>query len=225
MNVNLAQPPARASSPKRLTFNERHLGLALAIALHAIVIWGLLQVGAVRQLLLDAAPIMVRWIDPPQTVTPPKPLPVAIKPVPTNSKPVQPVAPSVLATPPTPVSAPQAATVVPPKKIEPAPIITAPAAPIAVTAPIFSAAYLRNPPPAYPPQSKRRNEAGMVLLRVYVNAEGAAEKIELQTSSGWPRLDQAAQDTVRSWRFIPAKQDGQAVAAWVIVPINFVLEG
>ena len=66
-------------------------------------------------------------------------------------------------------------------------------------------------------------EEGKVFLRVYVNTEGAAEKIELQTSSGWPRLDQAAQDTVRSWRFIPAKQGDQAVAAWVIVPINFAL--
>jgi protein TonB len=163
---------------------------------------------------------MVHLIDPPPTVTPPKPLPVAPKPQPTNTPPV---APSVLSTPPTPT--PQTAPQVAAPVAQPAPIISAPTAPVAVTAPIFNAAYLRNPPPVYPAQSKRRNEAGKVFLRVYVSADGAAEKIELQTSSGWPRLDQAAQDTVRNWRFVPAKQGDKAVPAWVIVPINFVLEG
>jgi len=210
----------QAPQPKRPFFDERRIGLMLAVALHALAIWGLLQVGAVRQSLLDAAPIMVRWIDPPQTVTPPKPLPVAPKPQPTKT---QPIAPSVLSTPPTPM--PQAVPQVAAPVAQPAPIISAPTAPVAVTAPIFNAAYLRNPPPVYPAQSKRRNEAGKVFLRVYVSADGAAEKIELQTSSGWPRLDQAAQDTVRNWRFVPAKLGDKAVPAWVIVPINFVLEG
>ena len=204
---------------KRPVFNERRLGLTLTVALHALALWGLLQMDAVRQTLIEAAPIMVHLIDPPQTVTPPKPLPVAPKPQATSVKPIE---PSVLSTPATPTS--QAAPQVAPPALEPAPIISAPATPVAITAPIFNAAYLLNPPPAYPAQSKRRNEDGKVFLRVYVNADGAAEKIELQTSSGWPRLDQAAQDTVRNWRFVPAKQGDKAVPAWVIVPINFVLE-
>ena len=211
---------------KRPIFNERYLGFALAIALHVAAVWGLLQFDAVRQSLREAAPIMVRWIDPPQTATPPKPLPVAQKPQSSNARQPQAIAPTALATPPTKEApAQREVPATPAAAAQPTPIAITPAAPISTTAPIFSAGYLRNPPPPYPPQSKRRNEEGKVFLRVYVNAEGAAEKIELQTSSGWPRLDQAAQDTVRSWRFIPAKQGDQAVAAWVIVPINFVLEG
>ena len=222
MRKNLS-PTDHKPALKPFVLNERYLGLALAITLHAAAIWGLLQFDAVRQSLRDAAPIMVRWIDPPQTVTPPKPHPVAQKPQPTRLPQPQAIAPPILAMPQTPAATPAQHEIPVIPATAPAPITVAPATPIRTTAPIFNAAYLRNPPPVYPPQSKRRNEEGKVFLRVYVNAEGAAEKIELQTSSHWPRLDQAAQDTVRNWRFIPAKQGDQAVAAWVIVPINFAL--
>jgi protein TonB len=59
---------------------------------------------------------------------------------------------------------------------------------------------------------------------VFVTANGAAEVVELRTSSGSSRLDQAAIETVKRWRFVPARQGDQAVAAWVLVPIAFSLE-
>ena len=34
-----------------------------------------------------------------------------------------------------------------------------------------------------------------------------------------------ARDTVRRWRFIPAKRGDEAVSAWVLIPISFRLEG
>jgi protein TonB len=37
-------------------------------------------------------------------------------------------------------------------------------------------------------------------------------------------LDQAALQTVQRWRFIPAQQGGQTVAARIQVPITFKLE-
>ena len=63
-----------------------------------------------------------------------------------------------------------------------------------------------------------------MLLRVLVNAAGGADTVEVRTSSGSPRLDHAALDTVKRWRFVPARQGDAAVAAWVLVPINFTLE-
>ncbi len=101
---------------------------------------------------------------------------------------------------------------------------TAPAPP-AVEAPRFDAAYLQNPPPVYPPLARRLREEGKVLLRVLVNADGGAERVELRDSSGSTRLDGAALDTVKRWRFAPARQGERPVAAWVIVPISFSLEG
>jgi protein TonB len=64
-----------------------------------------------------------------------------------------------------------------------------------------------------------------VQLRVYVNAIGVPERVELSASSGSPALDRAAQDAVARWRFVPAKRGEQPVAAWVIVPIVFKMEG
>lgn len=88
----------------------------------------------------------------------------------------------------------------------------------------FDAAYLKNPAPPYPPLSKRMGEEGKVTLRVLVSNNGLAEKVELEASSGSPRLDSSALKTVRDWKFIPAQRGGQAVQSWVLVPISFKLE-
>ncbi len=61
------------------------------------------------------------------------------------------------------------------------------------------------------------------MVRVFVSSEGLPQKIELGTSSGFARLDEAAMDTIRRWKFVPARQGDQAVAAWVVVPIVFTL--
>lgn len=98
-------------------------------------------------------------------------------------------------------------------------------APVPVVPPRFDVAYLNNPRPEYPRVSKRIGEHGKVLLRVYVSAAGEPEQVEIRTSSGSPRLDEAARQAVWHWKFVPARQGGDEVAAWIIVPITFVLEG
>ncbi|QCP49868.1 TonB family protein [Trinickia violacea] len=91
------------------------------------------------------------------------------------------------------------------------------------TAPSFNAAYLHNPPPAYPAMAQRRAWEGTVLLKVHVLANGKPDHIEVVSSSGHPPLDEAAQEAVNDWRFIPAKRAAQAVDGWVQVPIEFKL--
>jgi len=46
----------------------------------------------------------------------------------------------------------------------------------------------------------------------------------LKSSSGSNRLDDTAVETVRHWRFVPARQGEEPVAAWVLVPITFTLK-
>jgi protein TonB len=89
--------------------------------------------------------------------------------------------------------------------------------------PVYSAAYLENPPPAYPPTSRQRRESGRVLLRVFVSASGRSERVEVKVSSGFERLDHAARETVATWRFVPARRGADPVAACVQIPIVFVL--
>lgn len=93
-----------------------------------------------------------------------------------------------------------------------------------VVPPRFDAAYLQNPAPDYPSLSRRLGEEGRTLLRVLIAPDGLPREVQLQASSGFPRLDQAALQTVRRWRFVPAMRGDEALPAWVLVPIRFNLE-
>jgi protein TonB len=106
----------------------------------------------------------------------------------------------------------------------PAPVQAAAPKPVPVAPPSFDADYLHNPTPRYPAAAQRLRESGKVLLSVSVTASGMPERVEIAASSGSPRLDQAALDTVRRWRFVPARQGDQAVAATVTVPLVFRLD-
>lgn len=91
----------------------------------------------------------------------------------------------------------------------------------AITQPLFGAAYLRNPPPAYPPAARRQKVEGKVVLDVDVSNNGEAIRVSIVRSSGYSLLDDAAREAVTHWRFIPARRGSESVAANVIVPIIF----
>lgn len=88
----------------------------------------------------------------------------------------------------------------------------------------FDAAYLHNPAPAYPRSSRQRGDEGKVVLRVHVLGDGTADAVDVAESSGHPRLDDAARETVRSWRFMPARRGEARVDSWLRVPILFRLD-
>jgi len=208
--------------------STRYVGLVVVLALHAAALTALLQYSPARSALAEAMPIMVSLITPqppvekPQVV--PQPLPVKPKVVQPASRVPQPVItsttsapePALAPSPPPPAPAPMAMAQPP----APAPVVAPPVIP-----PNFSASYLENPAPAYPPLSRRVGEQGKVMLRVLVNAKGTADSVELRSSSGSSRLDDAALESVKHWRFVPAKQGEQAVPAWVLIPITFSLKG
>lgn len=208
--------------------HANRIGFGVTLALHATAAAVLFSYQPARDALATAVPLMVELITPARLdvapkparpVEPPKPRPVArTVPAPVASEPAP-----VLATPPS-APAPQAAA---PVRSEPAAPAAAPVAAQAaepITPPVFDARYLDNPAPAYPSMSRRLREQGQVLLRVLVNAGGAADAVEIRATSGHERLDDAARDTVRRWRFVPAKRGAEAVPAWVVVPITFRLE-
>lgn len=81
--------------------------------------------------------------------------------------------------------------------------------------------YLHRPNPVYPALSKRLREEGTVLLRVSLDAQGVVLEISIEKSSGFQRLDQAAHEAVKQWRFVPAKRGQQAMPSTALVPIEF----
>lgn len=210
------------------------LGAGFTIVAHLIAAWLLLRQA-------PAAPVEM-----------PRILQISLIPAPLQTRPPAPQPPIPAATPPAPKPpqaqrrpAPKASVVKRavrnPVPVEPSPPIpraiastTLPVLPMApttaatvpvetVTEPRFNAAYLNNPTPAYPPLSRRLSEQGRVLMRVYVDPQGAPAQVELHQSSGHPRLDSAAEAAVRRWRFVPARQGSHAIGAWVLVPISFNL--
>ncbi|HYE39574.1 MAG TPA: energy transducer TonB [Ramlibacter sp.] len=210
------------------------------VALHVAVLWAM-NAGLLRRVVEIVVPVQLvsEMITPPVPAPPPPPpIPVPAPPAPPVVKPKpkpRPPAPAprpVAAPAPAPAPVAQADPVpapTPPEPVvaapPPAPVTPpAPPAPPRIELPSTSADYLRNPQPEYPAISRRLGEEGQVMLRVLIGADGSAQQVELRRSSGYDRLDRAALETVRGWRFVPGKRNGVAEAMWFNVPINFVLE-
>ncbi|MDP3421901.1 MAG: TonB family protein [Thiobacillus sp.] len=209
--------------------------LAAVTLAHAGLLGGLLFAPATPEPITPPRPLMVSLLTP--TVEAPQPQPKP-EPKPQPSKPVtKPLPTPVLAAKPTPVPQPVVETPKPTPLPEPVPELLPPPAPAPVAeapkpappspptpTPPRPADYLNNPKPSYPALSKRLGEEGTVRLNILVNPDGSVVQLELAESSGHPRLDRAAIDTVQSsWKFEPARQGDTPVAAWVIVPIQFTL--
>jgi protein TonB len=84
--------------------------------------------------------------------------------------------------------------------------------------------YGENPKPPYPPEARRQGYHGEVLLKVEVLSNGQVGKIEVKKSSGYDVLDRSALNTVRKWKFVPARKGETPVSLWVNIPIRFQLQ-
>jgi protein TonB len=81
------------------------------------------------------------------------------------------------------------------------------------------------PAPTYPKQSLRLGEQGKTVLLVELDELGQMIHVEVKTKSGFPRLDEAAVNAVKTWRCTPAKRNGGAVRSIALQPFNFSLKG
>lgn len=218
------------SSPTRLSAamrwqarSDTATSLLLAVLLHAAMIVTVSAHQVTQQ--ETGAPHLLQAsliVEAPPRPEPPPPKPVEVQPEPPKAverpKTKRIVARASKPAPPAEALAPPVPPPVPPQ-VQAA---TAPAAPQPVP-PRFDAAYLNNPAPAYPAVSRRLGEEGKVMLRVFVRPDGTPGQVSVQRPSGFPRLDAAARDAVRQWRFVPAQQGATKIGAWVLVPIAFSL--
>lgn len=208
------------------------LGIVL---LHGLAIWAL-QTGLGVRAVEAVVPVQVLAGMMDNAPSPPPPAPPQ---APAHAAPAAPVArpvtPMPAPTPPLAAALPEPAAAVTavaaPTAVAPAPdpapatpAVAPPAPPVAaIEKPSSDAAYLRNPPPAYPLQSVRLGEQGEVVLHVFIETDGRASQAEILRSSGFERLDQVALQTVRRWRYVPGKRAGVPEAMWTTVPLSFVL--
>ena len=80
-----------------------------------------------------------------------------------------------------------------------------------------------NHPPVYPKLSKRLKEQGIVILRVKISELGSIEKVSIDESSGFSRLDNAAIKAILKWRFYAATHNGKPIQQESLIPIEFQL--
>lgn len=204
---------------------RRSISILICVA-HVAAIYGLLQVGAVREAVREAVPIFAGLIQPQLPTAEPKSSP----PPPTVHR----AAPRpIIAAPPAPAQAtpefvvpsmPADTTVAP--EAPPAPLAAADAPPVAQPRALSATevGYLEPPRVTYPPVSRRLGEEGRVLLRVLVDPHGRPEQVLLLQTSGYARLDDAAAGAARRARFRPYTENGVARTVWVMLPIVFTLE-
>jgi protein TonB len=189
------------------------------VLLHVLFFYAL-QSGLLRQA-VDSVPkeVFATFITPqaekPEVPSPqpvPKTVPVVKKPAP------KPIEPPVRSQP-----SERAIAVAPPAPSEPA---AAPPSPPVAAQPktISGVEYIQAPQPDYPPTSRRLGEEGKVMVRVLVNEKGRAERAEVQKSSGFPRLDDAARQAALRALFKPYVEDGKPLAVFAIIPIRFQLD-
>ncbi len=239
------------SRPGGLSRPQVFLLIAASLLIHGAVWWYLHTAKAEIPEVAPQVPEMtVELTSPtPPTPEPPPPEPPPPPPPPPPPEPEQPVEdPDAAKPPPKPVEKPKVEKPKPVKKPEPvkkavapappvpaapstptppaptpAPAAPAPAAPVKESAAISGLASLGNPPPEYPGAALRKGMEGRVILRIKVMPNGRAGTVEVTKSSGKQVLDDAAVETVRNWKFIPAKRGDTPIEGFATQTIDFKL--
>jgi protein TonB len=77
--------------------------------------------------------------------------------------------------------------------------------------------------PRYPMVAGRRGEQGRTFLLVHIDDKGRPVEVKVAKTSGYRRLDEAAVQAARKWRFEPMMKDGRAVDTWTALDLGFSL--
>ncbi len=226
-------------------------GLVVVVLLHLLAFWAI-QAGLARDISRQL-PQVVQAILLQETPSPPlpkiEPTPIPLPPPP-KPQPTPPPPPTVTPAPPPPVAAPSPAPAAQVPQVEvavapstaPKQAITAvassapqatPASTASPAAPSRPAPPVRTPAsvsaaqcekPEYPSASRRMEEEGTVSLRFLVGVDGKVIQSEIEKSSGFKRLDEAARAGLSKCRFQPAMVDGKPEQAWASMKYAWRLE-
>jgi protein TonB len=77
--------------------------------------------------------------------------------------------------------------------------------------------------PDYPPAAKRLGQTGTVVVKFLIEVDGTVADSAIETSSGYPRLDDAAREALALCSFKPGTVDGQPERSWAQVQYNWKL--
>jgi periplasmic protein TonB len=200
---------------------RRGAALIAVIILHLIIVWGFYTGLAGNLIQKIIPPVEIAQIDKPKDIDKPPPPPPKLE----DIKPFVPPPEFVDIQ-----AAPQETTAITQTTQvaqAPAPVVqAAPPPPRASTNIKMDPKHpLKIGEEYYPDASKRANEEGRCIVQVTVAASGLITAESIQTSSGFPRLDDACLKGVHGQRVIPATEDGKPVEKTVSIPIVWKLTG
>src|SRR6266403_327649 len=198
---------------------RRGAALIAVIILHIGIVWAFYTGLAGKRVQTLIPPVEIAQIDKPKDVDKPPPPPPKLEEI----KPYVPPPEFV------DIQAPQEQT----NAIAVVTQVNRPPPPVVVAAPPTPGTSIKMDPKHplkigeeyYPDASKRANEEGRCIVLMTVSADGKITNESIQTSSGFPRLDEACLKGVHGQRMLPATEEGKPVEKTVSIPIVWKLTG
>ncbi len=172
--------------------------------LHALLLWAISS-GLARKVVSmteNTVEAVLMSEAPPPAPTPPPKTPPPKTPAPPPPAPTS-TAPAITQAPTPPAAAP-----------------TAPA--IRTGAVIQAGAHCAKPD--YPSASRRMEEEGTVTLKFLIGADGKVLQADIEKSSGFTRLDDAARNALSKCQFRPGTVDGKPEQSWASIKYTWRLE-
>ncbi|MGP8165669.1 MAG: energy transducer TonB [Steroidobacteraceae bacterium] len=198
---------------------RRGLALLVVILLHVVVGWAFYTGLASRLAQTIIPPVEIAQIDKPKDIDKPPPPPPKLEEI----KPYVPPPEFV------DIQAPQEQTtaitqITQVAQPAPPPVQAAPPPPKPGTPPRQDPKHpLKIGEEWYPDASKRANEEGRCVVTMTVASDGHVAAETIQSSSGFPRLDEACLKAVHGQRMLPATEEGKPVEKTVSIPISWKL--
>jgi protein TonB len=190
---------ARQRSPRK------HLtGIGWVMLLHALLLWAI-STGLARDVVRmteNTVEAVLMSEAPPPAPTPPPKTPPPKTPAPPPPAPTS-TAPAITQTAAPPAAAPQAPA-------------------IRMGAVIQAGAHCAKPD--YPSASRRLEEEGTVTLKFLIGADGKVLQADVEKSSGFTRLDEAARNALSKCQFRPGTVDGKPEQSWASIKYTWRLE-
>jgi protein TonB len=212
---------------------RKHLvGLFLVLVFHGLLFWAINSGLARKFVKVIKGPVEAQLLEeakpdipppppppPPPKNAPPPPPPAYVPPVDVavNNAPSSANAIAAVSSTPQPVAPPPAPPAPPPPPPPPPP-----AAPVRTPAVINAAQNCEKP--VYPAASRRAEEEGTVQLRFLIDVDGRVVDSQVEQSSGFKRLDEAARMAMARCQFKPATLDGKPEQSWASMKYTWRLE-
>jgi protein TonB len=191
------------------------LGFGSVILLHILILWAIHAGLAQKFVKVIKGPVEAQLIEDAKPDIPPPPPP---PPPPQQKAPPPEFVPPVDI----PVSATAGANAIAAVSNTPAPPPPPPVANVRTPAVINAAQNCQKP--EYPSASRRNEEEGTVQLRFLIGTNGQVIESQVEKSSGFARLDEAARSALSKCQFKPGTLNGAPEQSWASMKYTWRLE-